>query len=201
MSTALAYYSPVQISRVALQMLGATPIDSFEDDTPEAISCRDVWPLARDAALQEYPWTFATAIDRITPEPIDEDNPPPFDSYYFQLPGKCLRVLNVYDADTNEEITDWQVVGDKLLIPTDNTIYLKYIKSVDATSDWSPMFCVAVSYKMASMLAGQYNADLINAMTVLYGQAIENAIVRDRDQEPQQDDCLLNPLQLARYRA
>jgi hypothetical protein len=76
----------------ALLRLGARPIQTFLDDTPEAELANALYGVVRDALLSAYPWRFATLQVSLVPLAA----PPAADyAYAFQLPSNFLRAISV----------------------------------------------------------------------------------------------------------
>lgn len=75
--------SKTALASRALVRIGATPINSFEDDTAEAEISGLLFDSAQDALLSAYPWSFATA--QITLPQLEEEPLADFQHAY-QLP-------------------------------------------------------------------------------------------------------------------
>lgn len=196
---ARAYYSPIQICRVALSLLGANPINSFDDKTTEAVLCRDTYPFARDSVLEEYEWKFARRTGQLNL--LDDDPPPDRPDYrWFQLPSDTLRVIQVLGPDMPYR---WGRYGLQLLVNTSETLQVEYTPKDVEASLFSPSFAYAVSCKLAVMMADALtgNPALTSAMNNLYGQALAVAVVNDAKQEDTPQSCADNPLVEAALRA
>ena len=73
-------------------MLGAKPINSFDDRTDQARLVANLYASVRDDVLRLHPWNCATK--RVILAPLAAA--PAFDfTYQFQLPGDWLRTLQV----------------------------------------------------------------------------------------------------------
>lgn len=84
--------SSVSICSNALQMLGAKPINSFDDRTEHARLCANLYASVRDDVLRAHPWNCATK--RMILAPLMDA--PAFDfSAQFSLPGDWLRTIQV----------------------------------------------------------------------------------------------------------
>jgi hypothetical protein len=87
--------SAVQLCARALIALGAQPIASFQETTPEALVCRTLYGGLRDALLSAHPWSFATAqarLPRLAAQPVADF------AHAFQLPPDFLRALSAGTA-------------------------------------------------------------------------------------------------------
>lgn len=135
--------SVVDICNKALSLIGQRHIVSFDDDSPEALACRTHWQPLRDEKLREHPWNFATvrvALNRLV------DVPAFGFAYYHQLPTDCLKVLNI------EPEGFFEVEGRYLLSDTAN-LSLKYIKTLDDTTNYDSQIAAALAYLLAAELA------------------------------------------------
>lgn len=83
--------SKTALASRALVRIGASPINSFEDDTAEAEIATILFDSAQDALLSSYPWSFATGQIAL---PQLEDSPLADYQYAFQLPLDFLRALS-----------------------------------------------------------------------------------------------------------
>jgi hypothetical protein len=82
----------VSICSNALSILGAKPINSFDDRGDHPRLCQNLYPSVRDTLLRSHPWNCATTREILAPL----QKRPPFDfAYQFQLPGDWLRTLQV----------------------------------------------------------------------------------------------------------
>lgn len=106
----------VDICNAALNLIGAEPIQSFQDRTANARRCSAIYDQSRVAVLRLHP--FNCAIKRIQLAPLS--TAPAFEySYQFQLPADLIRVVN-----TNTE--DYVLETTKLLSNC-NTLQLVYV--------------------------------------------------------------------------
>jgi hypothetical protein len=75
----------------ALLRLGAQPIASLTEGTPEAEVAANLYPGIRDALLSAHPWSFASGqslLARLVATPVADF------AHAFQLPPGFLRVLS-----------------------------------------------------------------------------------------------------------
>jgi hypothetical protein len=75
----------------ALLRLGAQPIASLTEGTPEAEVAANLYPGIRDALLSAHPWSFASGqsrLARLVATPVADF------AHAFQLPSGFLRVLS-----------------------------------------------------------------------------------------------------------
>jgi hypothetical protein len=160
--------SAVDICNLALSHLGARAnVSSIEppEGSPEAEHCAHFYPIARDSRLESHPWKFA--VKRVRPALL-ADSPDARNAY--ALPVDLLRVLDVqgfqdaarywqhWDCPRAERHADYEIEISaagalRLLTPQDNAVLL-YIARVVDTGLYSPLFIEALSWRLASHLAG-----------------------------------------------
>ena len=81
----------IAICSRALLKLGSSGISSFDEGTAEAEIAANLYPMARDALLSVYPWSFAVAqksLPKLAASPIADF------ANAFRLPQDFLRVLS-----------------------------------------------------------------------------------------------------------
>jgi hypothetical protein len=136
----------VSISSNALLVLGAQPINDFNEDADRARLASNLYAPARDLLLRSHPWNCA--IKRVILSP-DTDAPAFGYSYQFTLPGDWLRPLSV--GDYGEEI-DFRTEGRKLLAD-DSVLKLRYVFRNDQESTWDTMLIDAMTKTMSATMA------------------------------------------------
>ena len=147
------------IFNLALILLGSNPIlDADSDTSKKAVTLRTVYDGARDLALADHPWNFATK--RATLAQVSEA--PAFGfTYAYQPPTDCLRVLGVcqgsdshphyHHSDIDPDIT-YRMEGG-LLLTNESTVKIKYISRIEIEGLFSPGFVLAFSYWLAGLAA------------------------------------------------
>lgn len=84
--------SAIAMCNSALGMLGDNPITSFNAGTKAATLCNTLYPQTRDRILRMHPWLCARKRVLLAATSVEAA----FDwSATFQLPGDCLRLLQV----------------------------------------------------------------------------------------------------------
>lgn len=151
--------SAVDIVNLALARLG----DSAEvtaisppDGSAQAAQAARFYPIARDALLEMHDWAFATrrAVGSELDVTVDGWE------YVYQLPNECLKVLNVWQSGQSDEAEGWD-----FLVESDSdqgtVIYtncpeatFRFIVRVSDTTKFTPIFTTALSFILASYLAG-----------------------------------------------
>lgn len=132
----------IEIINTALARLGESPIQSLDEGTVAANMAKLLYPQARQDALREYSWAFATkhaVLVRYKEAPADF-------SYSYALPQDCLRVVRILSDDP------FVVRGDALCTNAP-AVTLEYICDVDDETRFDSSFVKALSFKLASDLA------------------------------------------------
>lgn len=137
--------SVVDICNKALSLIGQEAIVSLDDDSPQAYACRTHWAPLRDEVLSDHSWNCATkraVLGRLISTPAYGFK------YYFQLPSDCLTVIET------SPVVDFQVESGLLLCDTES-LAIKYVRSEDDSTKYSPKLSAAFSYLLAAELAYQ----------------------------------------------
>ena len=151
--------SVVDICNLALSHLGDTATVA-SIDPPEGSSqaehCARFYPAARDALLEIFNWNFATR--RATLALLTADS---WDwAYAYAKPADALKMLAVLpagassDAEGAEYDIETDTDGATVILTDSEDASLRYIAYVTDTTKFPPLFVMALSWQLASMLAG-----------------------------------------------
>lgn len=169
----MTFLSKVQIGNMALGHVAVgKQIESFTEDSQEALSIRQWYDISRLSMLEMYDWTFARREAELA-----ELDDAASDEYQFRYiyPTDCLKVRRLvpkgyapvyrYYNDycyehTGEYPEAWPYsvkldsTGNQKTICTDvpNAV-IRYTADVDNTSLYSFKFCEALSYLLAANIA------------------------------------------------
>lgn len=170
-----AVTTQVDICNMALAHIGnkakVTAINPA-DGSVEAAHCERFLPMAVNALLDMHPWSWATAKIELTAINVDgdgeqTDNDDEAWEWRYEIPNGMVRAISVIPDDSTN---DYLVAGQK--IPVDFCIkrssedeelriytnqedaFLRYIVYEDDTNVWDPLFVMALSWHLASLLAG-----------------------------------------------
>jgi hypothetical protein len=182
--------SDVQVCSNALLLLGADPINSFDDDSDRGLLVSNLWPNARDAVLRAHPWNCA--IEYVQLAPLVQA--PAFDfAYQFLLPGDCLRVLSVGEEG---ETPRFRIVRRKILAD-DAALNLRYIMKNTDVPSYDSLLVEALTAYMAMTCAYPItkSKSVFDAMSALYEFKLRQARTIDGQEEPPEefgDTPLLN---------
>lgn len=164
--------SVVEICNSALNKIGANTINSLSEDSQEARLCKAQFTRLRDALLRSHPWNFAlhrAVLARLA-------DPPAFDfAYQYQLPGDCLRLLQLQDPATR-----FRIEGRQLLTDAEAARVL-YIRRVTDPNRFDALFGEALATRLAAEIAFAVanSRSLGEEMLKLARDAIRDAKTRD----------------------
>ncbi len=139
----------IDICVQALSRLGQSAIDSFEDDTPNSITCANTYPDFRLAMLNHYPWKFATderQLAQLT------GAPPLGFEFFYQLPSDALDAPEALYSDISKtRIKDYEILGSKVKTNFPEC-FARF--QVDVPENfWPPAFTIFVVEAYAANLA------------------------------------------------
>jgi hypothetical protein len=180
--------SDVKIINLALTAMGERTITDRSEDTEPAVVMNLIYEQVRDNELQKHPWAFAMARSTLA----EDSSSPSFEwTNQYVLPADCLRPWRLY----NTVVGPNYVVEGKLLLTDEETVYLRYIKRVETTTDFDVMFVTCLYLQLAIVAVQRLtsNRSKLSDLVTLYNQAlldaqVSNAILDlDRD-EPQNEE-------------
>lgn len=178
--------SEIDIANLALARLADTAnvsmIDPPEGGTTAELVAQFL-PIARDSMLQMHTWGFATKTVRLAllaEEPVEWD-------YMYKAPTNMLKALYVRSESTGEDRdfefdVEVNLSGQQIILTDAPNAYVKYVESVSDTTRFSPLFVDALSWMLASHLAGpvirgqtgqSVGQQCLKAAQVLIAQAID----------------------------
>lgn len=185
--------SVVDICNLALSHLGdratVASIDPPEGSA-QAEHCARHYPQARDTALQEYTWGFSTtrrALAQMT-------SPVPGWSYAYALPADALIAFEVLPEGSMTTIGkigfDMEaddLTGLPLVLTQEPNAVIRYGRRITDASRFSPLFVDALSWLLASKLAGpvvkgKAGADQAARCYQIYQQILAKAATKDANQ-------------------
>lgn len=168
--------SDIDIASNALQMIGANPINSFDDPGSGAAVAKSLYETILRSMLTRDYWRFAIKkqkLNRLSQTPLNEFK------YAYQIPTDSLKIERVYNVGNYKIFRDL-IYTDILDVDVD------YIYRMDSTLIPS-YFELAFTYKLASEFALSVTDDVNKNQ--LYEQkfkmAIAEAYAADAQQYPQ----------------
>lgn len=155
--------SVVDICNLALAHLGESP-SVASINPPEggfhAEQCAIFYPVARNVCLEVREWTFSTkrqALAILANVSIDGWE------YAYAKPSDCVKPLKLLPADQDDALdddypVDW-IEENGVIYSNEESAVLKYTYRNEDTSKYSALFVNALSYLLASYLAGPITKD------------------------------------------
>lgn len=181
--------SEIDICNLALSHLGddaaVVSIDPPEGSA-QAENCARFYPMARDMLLESHAWAHATRTENLTPAA----NTSADWQFAHVLPNDCLRPLrltpsSMMDRESRFEFdTETDASGNLILLSNVEDAKLKFIYRATNTDKFPPLAVMAISYLLASMLAGPIikgdaGAQMSRAMYASYLEARSRAVLSD----------------------
>jgi hypothetical protein len=147
--------SQLGIVNEALGLLGEMPIDDIDDtQDPKAVKVKAFWDVARDQLLERFAWSFATT--RVALQQ-DAEAPTYGFTYAYVIPADCIRVLEATAYTDDMDVDDRSKMSCRIesgrVLTNETAVYLKYVRRVEETGRFSPLFCSALAAALAAMLA------------------------------------------------
>lgn len=174
----------VQISNMALDLIGSRYIASMAETSKEAKACNRNYDTCRKQVLRDYPWNFATK--KVILDTADATAPEFGFANRFPLPEDFVRVHTALRSDGCKlEAGEYEIVG--AFIETDESeIWLKYVFDQDDTTTFDPLFDKALACHLALSIAYLITASESRneALRKDYMVAIREAKYVDTVEEP-----------------
>ncbi len=168
--------SSTKICNLAISWVAGKRITSLADDqSTEAILCRENYDPSRQAVLEEREWTFALKRAVLNPLALT----PAFGfSAQFQLPADCLRVNSVTNPRRQKVIYK---VEDGKILADEAELHIIYTYDLQNTNLFSELFTQALSAHIASKIALPLskNRSLMVDMITMYDDFLQRAISTD----------------------
>lgn len=154
--------SDVDLCNLALSHLGGEALVGSlnpPDGTIEARLCALHYAPARDALLALHPWGFATT--RVNGTLLAGQGNDAW-TYALARPAQTLRVLAVLPPGASDDdpaapqpfVCELTADGDEAVFTNQEQAVLRVVKRVQDTSRFPPLFAEALSWLLASKLAG-----------------------------------------------
>lgn len=142
--------SDVEICNRALTLLGSGQIQSLDDGSDLARTCKTIYSELKRASLAETHWNFATQKRQLAQE---TDTPITEWEHQYTLPADLVRGPETLYSSSGSEVPEqrWEKVAGKVL--TDfNEVYIDYVAEVDEV-EFPPYFVEFLSHAVASEIA------------------------------------------------
>lgn len=146
--------SKIEICNIALGMLGAKSIRSFDENNKSARLCDRFYESTKLLLLSKFDWPFARKYAKL--QPLADQSTPP-GQYAFQLPNDCKAPRDIHPMGSS---TPWQVYGKTLVTPlSSESVWLYYTTNVTDTNMFTDNFIELLALKLAVMLAPPITQD------------------------------------------
>ena len=140
--------TPTDICNMAISRLGQPKINDIGENSAAAIACRDHFEPVRDALLRGHPWNFATVRADLA-----EGATPEYGwSRSFTLPDDFLRLNTVNGVEASRCEADYSLTFRTIYSNAD-TLQVTYVKQVEDTTLFDPLFVEAFVLKLAAAIA------------------------------------------------
>lgn len=170
--------SKIKIASDALVLIGASPLQSFDDDTVEAMAVNAVYDNTYESMLSEINWSFAKDVLQLK----QLTNKPDYGyKYCYRIAGEVIKVINL----NNKMNSDYKLRNRREIHTNEqlSTITaLVKIPEEELPSD----FVLALKFNLAALLAPIVTDNttasdrFMNMAKVQMGKAR----VRDAQQQP-----------------
>ena len=143
--------SAVDIANSALNLLGASTISAFTDDSKNARLCNQRYEPVRDRVFRSHAWNCLhkrVQLAQNSTAPVVEY------SYAYALPSDCLRVLKVHNGSTDsiKSDIDYKLEG-RNIVTNEGTVYIIYIAIDTDPNNYDTYLQESISHQLAADLA------------------------------------------------
>ena len=143
--------SAVDIANSALNLLGASTISAFTDDSKNARLINQRYEPVRNRVFRSHAWNCLhkrVQLAQNSTAPVVEY------SHAYALPADCLRVLKVHNGTTDsiKSAIDYKLEG-KNVVTNEGTIFLIYIAKVTDPNEYDTYLQESISHQLAADLA------------------------------------------------
>jgi|GEM_PF-1514695 len=170
MSGLTSPYSEVTVANLALSHCESPQLVSLDQSGLAASQCRLHLPVARDAALQDHDWGFASRFHTLS-----KDIAAPsfgFPSAY-TLPGSVLVVRQV----NRDPYARWKRNGAQIHGNFGTTVKIRSTDRVTRPADWSALFVTAFALRLGIAIAPQLvrSTSKLQELRAAYDSALHEA--------------------------
>lgn len=141
-----------EICQMALDHIGATQISDIAETSVEAETCRRFYDAARQHALRDFPWGFASTVEQLAEVTAD----PLFGyDYCYYYPANCLFIRELKLAIPNTDPIPFKValysdaVG-KVIVTNEPVAVAHYTYDVTNTELFDAAFLNALTWRLAT---------------------------------------------------
>jgi hypothetical protein len=159
--------SEVEIVNLALSHLGISKeiADLDTEKSDEARAGRRFYDICRDSTLRDFPWPFATkflALGLISDE-LEDSVEDEWD-FSYRYPTDCAKIIRIRSGmadDTRQSRVTYKIAQDatgRLIYTNEEDASLEYTRLEDNPERFTSDFVMALSFRIASMMAPRLTA-------------------------------------------
>jgi len=143
--------SAVDIANSALNLLGASTISAFTDDSKNARLVNQRYEPVRNRVFRSHAWNCLhkrVQLAQNSTAPVVEY------SYAYALPSDCLRVLKVHNGSTDsiKSDIDYKLEG-RNIVTNEGTVYIIYIAIDTDPNNYDTYLQESIAHQLAADLA------------------------------------------------
>ena len=143
--------SAVDIANSALNLLGASTISAFTDDSKNARLVNQRYEPVRNRVFRSHAWNCLhkrVQLAQNSTAPVVEY------TYAYALPSDCLRVLKVHNGSTDsiKSDIDYKLEG-RNIVTNEGTVYIIYIAIDTDPNNYDTYLQESISHQLAADLA------------------------------------------------
>ena len=143
--------SAVDIANSALNLLGASTISAFTDDSKNARLINQRYENVRNRVFRSHAWNCLhkrVQLAQNSTAPVIEY------TYAYALPSDCLRVLKVHNGTTDsiQSAIDYKLEG-RNIVTDEGTVYLIYVALDTDPNNYDSYLQESISHQLAADLA------------------------------------------------
>lgn len=149
--------STIDIANLALSHLGdSANISDFDEGSAQADHCRRFYPIARDALFEMHDWSFATRRVALA---LISDPPDATWEFAYAIPNGYIKAIAVLAEDADDDQgqrfdIEADDEGNRIVFTNVENAIMRYVKRIEDTARFSPLFVNALSRLLASYVAG-----------------------------------------------
>ena len=143
--------SAVDIANSALNLLGASTISAFTDDSKNARLINQRYEPVRNRVFRSHAWNCLhkrVQLAQNSTAPVVEY------SHAYALPSDCLRVLKVHNGTTDsiKSAIDYKIEG-RNIVTDEGTVFIIYIALDTDPNNYDTYLQESISHQLAADLA------------------------------------------------
>ena len=143
--------SAVDIANSALNLLGASTISAFTDDSKNARLINQRYEPVRNRVFRSHAWNCLhkrVELAQNSTAPVVEY------SHAYALPADCLRVLKVHNGTTDsiKSAIDYKLEG-RNIVTDEGTVFIIYIALDTDPNNYDTYLQESISHQLAADLA------------------------------------------------